>query len=150
MARGRTNKASTTQKKLTGGDKPGVHRVRTKVKFFRPTTKTQMKKPRVLRNIGSHTRNLEKQDGELQLANVLLEPSASDKDITNMEKRNTITFMVNPRANKNLIRAAFKKRFNYKAKKVNTLHTMRGKKKAYIRLENDVKAIELASKIGIV
>ena len=150
MPKRNTNKANNARNKLTGQEKPGVHRIRSKVKFFRPITKTSSRKPRVIQNMGSYLRSKLKMDGELQLGKVILQPVISDKNMTCMEKRNTVTFLVNPKANKNMIRAAFKMRFGQNVKKVNTLHTSTGDKKAYIRLGNEHKALELASKIGMI
>ena len=150
MPKRRTQQAKNTRNKLKGQEKQGVHRIRSKIRFYRPVTSNPSKSPRTLRNISAHLRNNQKLDGELQLAKVILQPVISDKNMTNMEKKNTMTFLVNPRANKNLIRAAFKKKFNLRVRKVNTLHTPTGQKKAYIRLGNDAKALELASKIGVI
>ena len=150
MPKQRLQKANQARNKLAGEGKPGVHRVRSKVKFYRPITKVTKRRPRALKNIQGHLKNTVKQDADIQLNKVLLEPVISDKNMTGMEKRNTLTFIVCPQANKATIRAAFKKRFGLKVRKVNTMHTPKGLKKAFIRLGNDAKALELASKIGII
>ena len=122
MPKRRTQKATNTRNKLAGENKAGVHRVRSKVRFYRPVTKVIKKSPRTLRSIKAHLLNITKQDGEVNLNKVLLQPVISDKNMTGMEKRNTITFLVDPKANKNLIRAAFKRKFGFKVRKVNTMH----------------------------
>ena len=69
-----------------------------------------------------------------------------------MENDNTITFVVAQNANKAQIKEAFSKLYGVKVRKVNTLNVFgkKGKaKKAYIRLENDSEALNIASKIGI-
>ncbi len=66
-----------------------------------------------------------------------------------MEQRNTITFVVHPRAKKPQIKEAFMKLYKMKVRKVNTLHQIGKYKKAYIRLQNDGDALNLASKKGI-
>ena len=150
MPKQRLQKANKARNKLAGEGKPGVHRVRSKVRFFRPITKVSKRSPRTIKNIQKYLKSFTKQDAEVQLNKVLLEPVISDKNMTGMEKRNSLTFIVNPKSNKAMIRSAFKKRFGLKVKKVNTMHTPRGLKKAFIRLGNDAKALELASKIGII
>ena len=150
MPKQRLQKAKQARNKLAGEGKPGVHRVRSKVKFYRPITKVKKRGARTLKNIQGHLKNTVKQDVDIQLNKVLLQPVISDKNMTGMEKRNTLTFIVNPLSNKATIRAAFKKRFGLTVKKVNTMHTPKGLKKAFIRLGNDAKALELASKIGII
>ena len=74
---------------------------------------------------------------------------SSDKNLMNMEKNNTIAFIVAPWAKKCHIREAFEKTYGLKVRKVNTLNQLRGGKKAYIRLANDNEALNVASKIGI-
>ena len=150
MPKQRIKKATNARNKLSGQAKPGVHRVRSKVKFFRPTTKVSKRSSKTIKNIKAYLKSTTKQDAEIELNKVLLEPVISDKNMTGMEKKNTLTFIVSPKANKAMIRAAFKRRFQLKVRKVNTLHTPKGLKKAFIRLGNDAKAIELASKIGII
>ena len=150
MPKQRLQKANNARNKLAGEGKPGVHRVRSKVRFYRPSTKVNKRSRRSLKNIQKYLKSSTKQDAEVELNKVLLEPVISDKNMTGMEKRNSLTFIVNPKSNKAMIRAAFKRRFGYKAKKVNTMHTPKGLKKAFIRLGNETTAIELASKIGII
>ena len=66
-----------------------------------------------------------------------------------MENQNTLTFLVHPEAKKVQIKQAISKLFNVKVRKVNTLHTAKGQKKAFIRLLNDNDALNIASKIGL-
>ena len=67
-----------------------------------------------------------------------------------MEKENKLVFIVDKKANKTQIRDAFEKLFGVKVEKVNTLITPDGKKKAYIKLEKDYKASEVAQKLGLI
>ena len=150
MPKRQNNQAKNTANRLTGQNKSASHKVRSSVKFSRPKTRIAKRAPRVIRSLASHIRSTTKHDDKVIMNQVLLRPIMSDKNMTNMEKRNTISFIVNPRSNKNSIRRAFAKRFNVKVAKVNTLHTPTGEKKAYIRLGPDSKALEIASKIGII
>ena len=66
-----------------------------------------------------------------------------------MEKENTIIFYVNQKANKQQIKDAFNKQFNVKPERVNTMNTVLGRKKAFIRLPKGHEASEIANKIGL-
>ncbi|RLE71896.1 MAG: 50S ribosomal protein L23 [Thermoprotei archaeon] len=74
----------------------------------------------------------------------------TEKAIKLMEENNTITIIVNINATKKQIKEAFEKLYNAKVKKVNTLITIYGEKKAYIKLFEEYKAEELASKVGVI
>ena len=150
MPKRQNSQAKDTANRLTGQNKSASHKVRTKIKFSRTKTRITKRAPKVIKSIASHLRSTAKQDDQVWLNKVLLRPVMSDKNMTNMEKRNTITFIVNPKSNKNSIKRAFRNRFNVNVSKVNTLHTPTGEKKAYIRLGPDAKALEIASKIGVI
>ena len=66
-----------------------------------------------------------------------------------MEKENTIIFYVNQKANKQQIKDAFKEQFGTKPERVNTMNTVLGRKKAFIRLPKGTEASEIANKIGL-
>lgn len=67
-----------------------------------------------------------------------------------METENTIIFFVDPKANKIEIKNAFFESFNVKPERVNTLLTISGKKKAYIKIPRTNEASEIANKIGLI
>ena len=67
-----------------------------------------------------------------------------------MTERNTLTFLVHPRANKIQIKRAFSDLYNVKARAVNTLNRPDGKKKAFITLNPETEAASVASKMGII
>jgi large subunit ribosomal protein L23Ae len=67
-----------------------------------------------------------------------------------METENIIIFYVDPKAKKGDIKQAFQEAFNVKPEKVNTLLTMGGKKKAYVKLPKTNEASEVANKIGLI
>ena len=66
-----------------------------------------------------------------------------------MEKDNTIIFYVNQKANKQQIKAAFKEDFGVKPQRVNTMNTVLGRKKAFIKLPKTNEASEIANKIEL-
>jgi len=80
---------------------------------------------------------------------VLLRPVISESAIEKIEKENKLTFIVDRRANKKVIEFAVEKLFDVKVKKINTLITIKGEKKAYVRLEPEFSAADIATRIGI-
>ncbi|XP_027077805.1 60S ribosomal protein L23A-like [Coffea eugenioides] len=77
-------------------------------------------------------------------------PLITDLTMRVMIENNTLTFVVDKRADKNNIKAAAKKMFKIETKKVNTLIMPSGNKKAYLTLIPDQKAVEVAKKIKII
>lgn len=139
------NKAKPTQIKNT--EVKRAVKIRTKTRFHRAATKKIASKPMTVKSISAEVRKQTKQS--LNHYSVLLKPVHSDKVFEQVESRNTIVFQVSPKANKNQIKEAFTKLYKLPVRKVNTLNKIAGGKRAYIRLENDKDAINLASKIGI-
>jgi len=74
----------------------------------------------------------------------------TEKSIGMAEKENKIVFIVDKKADKKKIREAFEKVFEVKVDKVNTEMTMKGEKKAYIKLKPEFKAADVAVKLGMV
>merc|ERR1711953_463489 len=66
-----------------------------------------------------------------------------------MEKDNTLTFRCKNDATKKEIKEAFLEIYNEKITKINTVNTMKGIKKAYIRLLDDGAALKVATEAGI-
>ncbi len=67
-----------------------------------------------------------------------------------METENIIIFFVDPKANKTEIKNAFKEAFNVYPERVNTLLTVGGRKKAYIKVPKTNEASEIANKMGLI
>merc|ERR1712166_932378 len=61
----------------------------------------------------------------------------------------TLSFSSFTKSNKKMIREACQQLYKIKVKKVNTLNTPRGEKKAYVALSSDQDALDIANKIGI-
>ncbi len=80
---------------------------------------------------------------------ILMAPCTSERFYKKMEKDNTIVFFVNQRANKQQIKEAFNAAFNVKPVRVNTMNTVLGRKKAFIKLPKSNEASEIANKIGL-
>jgi large subunit ribosomal protein L23 len=80
---------------------------------------------------------------------LILYPLVTEDTVSLIEAENKLTFIVNIKANKKEIKEAIEKLYNVKVEKVNTCITMDGKKKAYVKLEPEFKASDLAIKLGI-
>lgn len=80
---------------------------------------------------------------------VLKYPISTEKSIKLLETENKIVFVVDRRASKKEIKEEFEKTFNVKVKGVNTL-IRENKKFAYIKLMPEYKAINIATKLGLI
>ena len=116
-------KQKTTQK---------ATKIRTKLRFTRPKTKRIQKRGKTLSHLSKEIKRREFK--QWNVYDVLVHPVNSDKSVFKMENENTLTYIVNQKANKVQIRNAFEQLFKKKVRKVNTLNLSNGKKKAYITL----------------
>ena len=140
-------KSKQVARQLKAPEPKATHKIRTKLRFYRPHTRGAKPAARTIRSLGAEIRRKSKQT--LDHTKVLLGPLSSDKNVGKMEKQNTLTFKVAENATKGQIKAAFAKRFKVKVRKVNTMRTIDGVKKAYIRLVANKDALNIASSIGL-
>lgn len=80
---------------------------------------------------------------------ILIRPLITEKAIQLVENNNTLTFLVDLRANKRQIKEAIESTFGVKVVKVNTLITPRGRKKAYIKLAPEYSAMDVLVNMGV-
>ncbi|ELY66099.1 50S ribosomal protein L23 [Natronococcus jeotgali] len=76
-------------------------------------------------------------------------PLVTEKAMNDMDFENKLQFVVNPDATKPEIRDEVEERFEVTVDDVNTQVTMKGKKKASVKLSEDDDAQEVASRIGV-
>jgi large subunit ribosomal protein L23Ae len=74
---------------------------------------------------------------------------SSESAIKTIEDDNTLVFIVHKKADKKMIKKACSDLYSIKIKKVNTLITPKGEKKAYVCLTSDQDALDVANRIGI-
>jgi len=67
-----------------------------------------------------------------------------------LETENKLVFIVNLKAGKADIRRAVEELYEVSVEKVNVLITSKGRKKAFVKLHPDFKAVDIAIKLGIV
>lgn len=140
-------KSKNVSKQLKEPVQKASHKIRTKLRFYRPKTQQTKSAPQVLKSLSAEIRR--KNPEKLDPTSVLIQPVSSDKNIQKMENQNTLTFLIHPDAKKAQIKEAVGKLYSVKVRKINTLNTSKGKKKAFIRLANDNDALNIASKIGL-
>ncbi|MCG2909682.1 50S ribosomal protein L23 [Sulfolobus sp. SCGC AB-777_L09] len=80
---------------------------------------------------------------------IIKEFLSTEKAIKLIESQNTLVVIVDRNATKKDIKNEIEKTFNVKVRKVNTLITPQGEKKAYIKLNPEFKASDIAHKLGI-
>ncbi len=76
-------------------------------------------------------------------------PLSTEKSIRLMESENKLIFIVDLKARKEDIKQEIEKLFKMKVKKVNTLISPKGLKKAYVSFSDETPAIDLATKLGL-
>lgn len=136
-----TKVAKTAKKKVI----KRKYKVRTKLRFFKPSTLKVASKPKYLRS-----KLALKMPAKFDKFSVLVHPLNTEKANKAMTERNTLVFLVHSRCNKCQIKKSFNDIYHIKPKAVNTLIRPDGKKKAYIRLRPEDDAIGVASKMGII
>ena len=134
-------------KQAASAVKKGVHRavkskVWNKVTFRLPTTTTLARKPIAPK------RSVKKESTWDKYA-IVKYPLSSEAAIKTIEDHNTLVFVVDKRARKPAIRKACQELYGIRVRKVNTLITPKGNKKAYVVLSKVHDALEIANKIGI-
>ncbi len=75
---------------------------------------------------------------------------ATEKAMKKMEDENTMVFLVDSLASKQVIKEAFSKLYSVKIRSINTVNRIDGKKKAYIRLSSDSDSLSLANRLGLI
>jgi large subunit ribosomal protein L23Ae len=140
-AKSKAVKAAKAVKK--GTTKKRVSKVRTSVHFRLPKTLQLARNPKYERKSRAARNKLDKY-------NVIKYPLCTESAMKQIEDNNTLTFIVDLRANKRAIAAAIKALYEIDVIRVNTLIRPDGQKKAYARLAADTEALEVANRIGII
>ena len=80
---------------------------------------------------------------------VILYPLMTESASLMVEQENKLVFIVELKAMKIDVRRAVEELYEVKVEKVNTLITPEGKKKAFVKLVPEFKAVDVAIKLGI-
>ncbi len=81
---------------------------------------------------------------------VIKYPLTTESAMKKIEDHNTLVFIVDVRSNKKQIKDAVANLYDIQTKKINTLIRPDGLKKAYVRLQPDFDALDVANKIGVI
>eukprot|EP00758_Cryptobia_borreli_P008492 Tbor_TRINITY_DN5394_c0_g2::TRINITY_DN5394_c0_g2_i3::g.5216::m.5216/K02893/RP-L23Ae, RPL23A; large subunit ribosomal protein L23Ae len=114
----------------------------TRPQFRRPHT---YRKPATVKP-GNNTKAVKT---EMDAFRVIRYPLTTEKAMKKIEVNNTLTFIVDPYANKTAIKKAIMSLYNVKSRKVNTMIRPDGLKKAYVLLASNHDSIDVANKINI-
>lgn len=124
--------------------KTKTRKVRTKTAFHRPKTLRLDRTPQYPRKA------IARRDDKFDDFRVIKHPLTSEAAMKKMEEDNTLTFLVDLKANKIQIAKAVQNLYKVKVSKVNTLVRPDGEKKAYVRLHAEEDALQKAGTIGII
>jgi large subunit ribosomal protein L23 len=80
---------------------------------------------------------------------LLIRPYVTERTFDQIERENKLCFIVQDKATKKQIASAVEALYEVKVMNVNTARTLKGKK-AFVRLEEENSAAELATKLGLV
>jgi len=87
---------------------------------------------------------------ETDVWSILSYPHLTEKSMNMVELENKLVFIVNKKAGKNEIREAIEKEFGVKVDWIRTEITTRGQKKAYVKINPEFSAADIASKLGMI
>ena len=79
----------------------------------------------------------------------VLYPVMTEDAVNLIEKENKLTFIVDRKSTKHDVKQDIEKMYEVKVQKVNTLITMDGRKKAFVKLQSEYNASDLAVRLGI-
>jgi large subunit ribosomal protein L23 len=76
-------------------------------------------------------------------------PHLSEKSISQIDRNNTLVFIVDKRATKDMVKKEVEKTFNVKVEKINVLIDRKGRKKAFVKLNKEYNAMDIATRLGM-
>merc|ERR1739841_136328 len=139
----KSGKANAQAKAITKGVKTVAKKVRTNIRFHKPTTLCLPREPKYPRKYRASPNRLDRYQ-------ILKYPLTTESAMKKIEENNTLVFIIDVRASKIQIKEAIKKMYDIDTQKINTLIRPDGQKKAYVRLTQDYDALDVANKIGII
>ena len=143
-AAGGVKKAQDAKKAVQQGTKSqNKATIRTSIRFHKPKTLRLARKPKYPRRSAVRVSKLDNHS-------IIRNPLNTETAMKKIEDMNTLVFIVDKRANKPQIRTAVQRLYDVKVAKVNTLVRPDGQKKAFVRLQPDFDALDVANKIGII
>lgn len=80
----------------------------------------------------------------------LLYPLATEKALNVVDRENIISYIVDMRSTKEQIKKEFETTFNVKVERVRTAISIKNAKRAYIKINKNYKASDIARKLKLV
>lgn len=80
---------------------------------------------------------------------IIIQPHLTEKSMNAIDQNNELTFKVLRTSSKSQIKTAFEDLFAVKVERVNTQITSKGEKVAFIKLEAEHSAEDIAVKMGV-
>ena len=80
---------------------------------------------------------------------ILRYPLLSEKSMNRVDVNNELVFIVTMGANKKVIQEAVEKTYQVKVVRVNTQIDRKGKKRAFVKLAPEFKAVDIMTKMGV-
>ena len=80
---------------------------------------------------------------------IIMFPLMTERSVNMIENENKLVFICDRRANKLKIAAAIKELYEVEAEDINTLITRKGTKKAFVKLQDEYDASDVAIRLGI-
>ncbi len=77
-------------------------------------------------------------------------PLISEKAVSMINKENKVTFIVNDKATKTILKKAIEEAYAVKIVEINILRDQKGRKKAIVKIDKKFKAEDLATKLGVI
>ncbi|MGC8832158.1 MAG: 50S ribosomal protein L23 [Thermoproteota archaeon] len=81
---------------------------------------------------------------------VIVRPVSTEKSFRLIERENKLVFIVDPKADRKNVKEAVEKSLNVKVDKVNIVRSIKGEKKAIVKLAKEYNAMDVASRLKIV
>lgn len=83
------------------------------------------------------------------MENAVKYPLSTEKAIRLMESENKLVFVVEKKAKKSDIKKDIEQLFNVKVASINTFVSIKGEKRAYVKLSPESPAIDIATQLGL-
>ncbi|KAF7682819.1 50S ribosomal protein L23 [Astathelohania contejeani] len=106
--------------------------------------------PLISKKIGKTYAKVVVKPSSLSPADIIRYGCNNEKAAILMERDNTLTFIVDKRANKPMIKDAVRALYGVKIQKIRTLNTYKGEKKAYVKLVGEGEALRVANLAQII
>lgn len=111
--------------------------------------KEEVKEKKVVEKKVAEQKKTEKRTGGVDPWTIIKYPLLTEKIINSIEKENKLVFIADLDSTKRQIKWAVEKALEVKVYSVNTSVDRKGRKKAYVRLNKEFRALDIATRFGM-